>query len=266
MDVVERAVRAATAVAAGLGLRVDDPGVLADGANVVVHLLPSPVVAKVAATTHLVRTPQQWLERELRVCEHLASRGVPVVAPFDPRVHEHDGEVLTVWRHLPHEPDALAEPALLGSLLRDLHDALGDLPLSLPRLATPLGDVAAFLARTPHTGMSRAYDRLAAELGSSDGPALHGDPHPGNLLRTPGGWVWCDLEDACSGPIAWDLVCLDQSTRIDGAAAVRAYGGDVDLRPWRELRRLHATVWYALYAERLPRHRARAAELLAGWD
>lgn len=266
MDVVARAVRAATAVAAQLGVPVDAPVVLADGANVVVHLQPSPVVAKVAATTHLVRTPAAWLERELRLTEHLAARDVPVVSPFDARVHEHDGEVLTLWRHLPHDADAVVEPALLGSMLRDLHAALADLPLRLPRMATPLDDVAAFLERTPHAGMARAYDRLVAELGHAEGPALHGDPHPGNLLRSPAGWVWCDLEDACAGPVEWDLACVRESTRVDGAAAVRAYGCGTDLRPWQELRRLHATVWYALYAERLPRNRDRAAELLAGWS
>ena len=32
-----------------------------------------------------------------------------------------------------------------------------------------------------------------------------------------------------------------------------------------QLRRLHLTVWYALYAERLPDLQPRAAELLALW-
>jgi hypothetical protein len=34
----------------------------------------------------------------------------------------------------------------------------------------------------------------------------------------------------------------------------------------RQLRRLHLTVWYALYAERLPDLRSRAAEPLALWS
>ncbi len=32
-----------------------------------------------------------------------------------------------------------------------------------------------------------------------------------------------------------------------------------------QLRRLHLTSWYCLYAERLPECRQRAAELLASW-
>lgn len=262
MDLVAQAVAAAVAVVPS-----DDPVVLADGANVVVHLRPAPVVAKVAATTHLVREPQEWLARELALATFLDGAGIPVVRPADDRVLASGGCVLTLWQHLPHAPGAGAEPEVIGPRLRELHAALADYPTPLPRLVTPLEDVRRFLLRTPHPGMTRAYDRLAAELGGADGPALHGDPHPGNLLRTTGGWTWADLEDACSGPVAWDLACLAQSRRIDGEAAVRAYGADpATLASWRELRRLHATAWTCLYAERLPEARARAEELLATWS
>ncbi len=33
----------------------------------------------------------------------------------------------------------------------------------------------------------------------------------------------------------------------------------------QQLRRLNLTIWYALYAERLPELRPRSAELLAAW-
>ena len=58
------AAEAAVKVAAGLGVYCHDPVVLADGANVVVHLSPAPVVAKVAASTTAVRPdPAAWLQR-----------------------------------------------------------------------------------------------------------------------------------------------------------------------------------------------------------
>jgi hypothetical protein len=47
-----------------------------------------------------------------------------------------------------------------------------------------------------------------------------------------------------------------------------AYGAGVDedqLAVCRELRLLHLTVWYSLYAERLPECREKAAEYLALW-
>ena len=46
---------AAVKVAASLGMPATEPMILADGANVIVHLSPAPVVAKVAASTTAVR-------------------------------------------------------------------------------------------------------------------------------------------------------------------------------------------------------------------
>lgn len=269
---VREAVQAAVAVAASHGVRSDDPLVLADGANVVVHLRPAPIVAKVAATTHLVRDPRPWLGRELPLSAHIAASGLAVVRPSDllpPRVHELGAAVLTFWRHEPHDPMSLVGAVRLGSMLRDIHDALRCYPVALPRLATPFEDIGNWLERAGATAprqMRPRYDWLRAELAGNDGQALHGDPHPGNVLMTPRGPVWADLEDACRGPVAWDLACLAESSRLDGAAALRAYGDVPDLTSWRELRRLHATVWTALYAERLERHRPRARELLTSWD
>ena len=34
---------------------------------------------------------------------------------------------------------------------------------------------------------------------------LHGEPHPGNLLRTKKGLLFGDLETACQGPIEFDV-------------------------------------------------------------
>ncbi len=268
-----RAVAAAVLVARTHGVVSDDPTVLADGANVVVHLRPAPLVVKVAATTHLVREPADWLQRELAVAAHLASAGIAVVAPSDlvpQRVHSRGAEVMTFWQHLPHDPAAQIAPAQLGDLLRHLHEATRSYPAVLPRLATPFEDISRFLDRAdPATtaGMRRAFEQVLPRL-PDDAPeqALHGDPHPGNLLKAAGGWTWADLEDACAGPVAWDLACVATSTRVDCHAALRAYGPVPDLEPWIELRRLHAAVWTCLYAERLPHHRAPAEALLASWS
>jgi hypothetical protein len=34
---------------------------------------------------------------------------------------------------------------------------------------------------------------------------LHGEPHPGNVLATPDGLVFIDLETCCRGPVEFDL-------------------------------------------------------------
>jgi aminoglycoside phosphotransferase (APT) family kinase protein len=98
---------------------------------------------------------------------------------------------------------------------------------------------------------------------------LHGDAHPGNLLATPAGWRWADLEDTCSGPVQWDLVALRSTRRLDGRAALDAIPGapsDDELAPWLELRRLHLAAWYVVIARGHPEWAGEAAARLAGLD
>ena len=74
--------------------------------------------------------------------------------------------------------------------------------------------------------------------------------------------------DTCTGPATWDLAASTASPRLDGPRILAAYGEPVDpaqLEVCQQLRRLHLTVWYNLYAERLPDLAPRAAELLTLW-
>ena len=266
---------AAVKVAAGLGVHATDPVILADGANVIVHLSPAPVVAKVAASTPAVRPDNAaWLQRELDVARFLAGRGVPVMTPspeVPPVVHHGDGQVMSFWRYLSPVP-GLAGEATIGSMLRDLHAELRGYPASLPFLA-PLGDIPAFLAR-PQTrltagqaaALAAAYARLTAQLDPGRGQSLHGDAGIGNLMATDAGWAWHDFEDTCTGPVAWDLAASTASPRLDGPRILAVYGEDpAELEVCQQLRKLHLTVWYNLYAERLPHLASRAAELLTLW-
>jgi Ser/Thr protein kinase RdoA (MazF antagonist) len=289
---------AAVKVAASLGVHATDPLILADGANVIVHLSPAPVVAKVAASTPAVRPDNAaWLQRELDVVRFLAGRSIPVMTPspeVPPVVHHGDGQVMSFWRYLSPVP-GLAGEETIGSMLRDLHAELRDYPAQLrgnpaqlrgnpaqlrdypaqlPFLA-PLGDIPAFLSR-PQTrltasqaaALAAAHARLTAQLDHGRGQSLHGDAGAGNLMATDAGWVWHDFEDTCTGPVAWDLAASTASPRLDGPRILAAYGEPMDptqLEVCQQLRVLHLTVWYNLYAERLPDLAPRAAELLTLW-
>ena len=278
---------AAVKVAASLGVYCSAPVVLADGANVVVHLRPAPVVAKVAASTTAVRPAAAWLQRELDVAQFLAGRGAPVMTPspeVPATVHHGGGQVMSFWRYLsppgstprgstPRARD-LAGEDVIGPMLRDLHAELAHYPGQLPVLA-PLQDIPSYLARPQTTltpaeaaALAAACTRLTAELGSFPARPLHGDAGAGNLMATSSGWVWHDFEDTCAGPVAWDVAASTASQRLDAGRVLAAYGEPVDPAPLaacEQLRLLHLTVWYNLYAERLPHLRPRAAELLTRW-
>jgi thiamine kinase-like enzyme len=38
---------------------------------------------------------------------------------------------------------------------------------------------------------------------------LHGEPHPGNLLRTKNGLLFIDLETCCRGPVEFDIAHVE---------------------------------------------------------
>ena len=253
---VARALLAARAVAARYGIATGGDRVLHDGVNVVVHLAPAPVVARVATLTPLLRpAPLRSFAREVAVAGALAEVGAPVVPPSDvlpPGPHRYAGLELSFWRYVEVLP-AAPSPGEVAAALTELHGHLAALPVDGAPLDTPLDDLARFASLGRAWGAAPAQldhlrDRLAELRPRLDGEVvpLHGDAHPGNLLATPDGWRWTDLEDTCAGSRAWDLACLRSTSRLDGRAALDALPDaptDAELAPWLELRQLHAAAW-----------------------
>ena len=242
------AARAAISAAAALGVTGVEPAILADGANVIVHLTPSPLVAKVAASTVAVRPDvDAWLGRELDLACFLASAGAPVMTPsaeVPAEVHHADWHQMSFWTYLTPSDAGPPDEAAIGAMLRDLHTSLRTYPAPLPPLA-PLADIPAFLARRQTSRASQtlvsgadaavlaeAFDRLTEELtaASASTPAqvLHGDAGTGNLMAAGHQRVWHDFEDTCSGPVAWDLAATTASPRFDRARILAAYADAAD--------------------------------------
>lgn len=68
-----------------VGLYDITPVILSDGGNLIVHLAPHPIVARVAVFLSEEDTDQanKLLSRELCVARYLHSKGVPVLLPSD---------------------------------------------------------------------------------------------------------------------------------------------------------------------------------------
>ena len=219
MDASElpRAVAACRAVAAACGLGVEDAVVLNNSNRLTVRLRPCDVLARVAP-----RSRQRGAEFEVEVAWRLAGTGAPLATldpRVEPRVYAQDDFAVTLWTYYEPVPPHDIAPDEYASALERLHagmrqvDPPGDwLPHFLDRVdeAQRLVDDPAnnpeiagadreLLGTTLRTTRRAIVDRGAPEQ------LLHGEPHPGNVLRTRGGLLFVDLETCCRGPIEFDI-------------------------------------------------------------
>jgi Ser/Thr protein kinase RdoA (MazF antagonist) len=261
LPAAERAAAVADAVAVGreLGLVVDDPIVLSDSLNLIVHLRPAPVVARVAVRTSIVRS-HAALGDSLGLASFLATAGLPVAPPvddIDPGPHRGptSGRPMTLWRMLDAPKEAVVvDPAAAGRSLRRIHEAATayDGPLRHVGPLVEIDRLAVLIepARPEDAGRIRGF---AARIDVPEAPtqAVHGDAHLGNVLPTVDGQVWLDWEESWRGPTAWDLAALDHRRRVFGElipeidAAFAAYG-PVDaaaIDAWAPVVALWALAW-----------------------
>jgi hypothetical protein len=205
------ALDAALTVARDHGLRVDEPRVLKDGHNLVVHLAPAPVVARVGQAMADLRPDIR--ARELELTQWLATRGLPVLAPFADEVFHANGHELTLW---PLVEDSLSpDGPAAGRTLREIDEALRDCPIDMGGF-WPLREMRELNERF---GVPDLVEDVRAHVERElryEPVLLHGDAHFGNCFFTADGPLWSDLEDACAAPPEWDAACLELPHRLDG--------------------------------------------------
>jgi hypothetical protein len=267
-----RALAAARAVALANSVACEDAVVVAAGSNVLVHLKPAPVIARVMTGTALLHgNVERWLAREVAVGAFLGERGL-AVSPSDALAagpHQYQGLWMTFWEFVEHDASRpLPRAQELGGSLRELHAALADFRGELGQLS----EVRAWLERllaelhpSPRLTL-RDLDLLRSQLreltasvfeSSLPAQAIHGDASISNLLRTENGLIWNDLEDTCVGPVQWDVAGLITAARAHGGSEafvadfLRAYGGlDLDeLDDFIAAHLLYATVWQTFGAQ-----------------
>ncbi|WP_326795594.1 aminoglycoside phosphotransferase family protein [Streptomyces sp. NBC_01808] len=208
-----RAVEAARATAAELGLQADDAVVINDSDRVVLRLVPCDVLARVAPAEHLADA-----RFEVEVACRLADVEAPVaeVEPrVDPRVYVHGAFAVSLWSYYEPVGSEIAPAAYADALVRH-HAALRQIDLDAPhftdRVAGALREVndrkrSPELPDADREFLSRTLNGLSAAISaeSSADQLLHGEPHPGNLLNTRRGPLFVDLATCCRGPVEFDL-------------------------------------------------------------
>jgi hypothetical protein len=210
---IARAVLAATSTASALDLTVDDAIVLHDSNKLAVRLLPCDVVARVAPVEH------QVAKFEVDLAQRLSETESPVAAlepRVEPRVYEHDGFVVTLWTY--YEPLSPPEvpPADYANALERLHAGMRTLEIAAPHFTDRVAEAQQLVASrdlTPALADAdrellshslRSFGRASSDRGDEE-QLLHGEPHPGNVLRTTNGPLFIDLETCCRGPVEFDL-------------------------------------------------------------
>src|SRR5947207_7453994 len=212
------AVAAAVAVARSHGLRCDEPVVLRDAWHVLVHLRPSPVVARVSSPLPYPEGPDpQGVVREIAVASFCARAGCAVVPPASEveAVPYREGDnVVTFWQYI--EPHDEPDPCAAVHALRKIHDALQDYDGLLPAFGHPeeTRDLLDALRPSAEVDLLR---EIAARRPDVDGQPLHGDAHLFNVLASPSGPLWHDFEPPCQGPREYDLAALVSQERVSGA-------------------------------------------------
>lgn len=211
---VRRAVAAGMSTASALDLRVDDADVLQDSNRLAVRLLPCDVLARVAHVSH-----QAGSEFEVEVARRLAETDSPVAGlepRVEPRVYVRDGFAVTLWAYYEPEPSQDVAPPEYAEALERLHAGMRQIDVAAPHFTDRVAEAQWLVGNRTQTPELADADRellsntlrtlrRAIEDRGADEQLLHGEPHPGNLLRTKKGPLFIDLETCCRGPVEFDI-------------------------------------------------------------
>lgn len=204
-------------IAKKAGIKGVMPVELRHGGNLIIHLSPHPIVARIAimASQDNAEYASYRLARELRAARHLQSKGVPALLPTDDPdagPYEIDGIWFTFWTYVP--PTALPPlyPNEAIERVRSLSLALHDFEDGLPTLGVWERACQSVARLTQHDDprisiLLHEFTRIDQWMRHKTRRLIpcHGDAHPGNLLPSPDGWLWTDFEDLSLMPAYWDL-------------------------------------------------------------
>jgi hypothetical protein len=218
---VARASVAASSLAEAIDLHVDEAVVIQNSNKLALRLLPCDTFARVAVVGREVAA------FEVGVARSLAEVTAPV-ASLDPRVEPHvyerDGFAVTFWSYYQPVTDS-GSPAEYADALRRLHSAMRSIGIEAPHFTERIAEAKRLLTHRHESPALADDDRgLLLDTLRAAGQAicrrvqvdqlLHGEPHPGNLLRTAEGLLFIDFETCCRGPIEFDVAHLPDEVSV----------------------------------------------------
>ncbi|MEC0244452.1 hypothetical protein P4H65_01300 [Paenibacillus chitinolyticus] len=126
-------------IAEKAGLKDITPLELSNGGNLIVHMAPYPIVARIAAvlSKNNADCAYKVLVRELRAARHLQSKGVPVLVPtdrMDAGPYDIGGTWMTFWKYVPPTELQRPSPSEAVELVHRLSLALKDFTDEIPLL------------------------------------------------------------------------------------------------------------------------------------
>lgn len=200
-----------------VGLTEITPVVLSDRGNLILHLAPHPVVARISTVLSKqdANLAYSTLNRELHVAKHLKAAGVPVLLPAGPlgsKPYSVNGTWMTFWNY--ERPTELPNPTpsegvqLVNALSNAMRPFSGELPVlgvweRTCKSATRLNKQVDFRIKR----LLNVFQEVNEQMRSKEMVLVpcHGDAHRRNLLPSPNGWLWQDFEDVSLMPIHWDM-------------------------------------------------------------
>ena len=264
---VRRAVAAGMSTASALGLLVDDAVVVHNSNRIAVRLLPCDVLARVAYVAH-----QAGAKFEVEVAGRLAQTESPVAEPeprVEPRVYVRGGFAVTLWKYYEPVPSREIAPSEYAQVLERLHAGMRQIDVTAPHFTDRIEEAQSLVGNRAHTPeladterelLSKTLRNLrrAVEGRGAGEQLLHGEPHPGNLLRTKRGLLFVDLETCCRGPVEFDIAHAPQEV----SAYYPAANQDL-LRECRILVLAMITTWRWDRGDQLPNGRQLGTEWLS---
>ena len=263
---IPRALAAAVAMAAALGLRVDDAIPVHVSNRLALRLEPSKSLARVASSGHGAAP------FEIEIATRLTQVNSPV-AGLDPRVaprvYERDGFAITFWTYYEPPADRELSPAAYADALSRLHAGMRQIDVPTPHFTDRVREALELVespVRSP--GLADADRRVLLDSFSNamhaiggriaEEQVLHGEPHPGNVLETTDGPLFIDLETCCRGPVEFDLAHVPEAVSQRYPSVDRLL-----LRECRVVALAMAAAWRFDPDDQLPNGSQAARELIA---